>query len=270
VTRIAIVSNWTAPRCGIQSFGEDLAAALRYAGLFVREWDWSMPLWQIVEGMDHVIYNWHPGTSPAIDPPPEPCTVIAHEVPLYSDVVWPDWFRRSQTYVLVGERYEGYAVLRYPMLDYVSPCEPPERGFRLGTTGIRGDGVELLRAAADKAGWEFSCSPTDRFATRQEEIDRLAGCHAVALWYWATGRAQSLALPVVLAARRKTLCTLSTMLDEATVHRGVLRVRWTDDLDTIIASVGAAGYPDPRDETNTWSQAIGALRRFWRAHGIEL
>lgn len=250
---VNLVSNWDSPRCGIQGFGEDLAAALEYAGFQVDRRGWGAPL------LDHrTIYNWHHQTAPPIDPPEGPCTVIAHEVPLYPDVVWPDWFRRPGVQVLVGEPYQHYEVFRYPALDYVSPYRPQGETVILGTTGLRGDGVELLRRACQHAGWVFSCSPEKYFASRQEEIDRLAGCHVVALWYWATGRAQSLALPVALAARRPLLLSQSSMLARTTHPR----VPWTEQLDEIIAAAFQAPVPIAR--LWTWADAVCLLRQEWR------
>ena len=259
--RIAVVSNWQSERCGIQAFGEDLGSALVGAGFRV-----DGRLWTEASSQDYTIYNWHPHTADVWFVPEGPCTVIAHEVPPH--VEWPSWFIRPDVWVLVGEPYAEFTQLHYPILDYESPCYPVKGApFKVGITGLRGDGVDLIRQVCGKNQWEFSHSPTDRFASRQEEIDRLASCDVIALWYWATGRARSLALSVALAARRPLLLSQSTMLDTAKNHF-LPQLPWTDDLDTIAEYIKELPHNWEVYERGLhqqrWHRAIRFMRERWR------
>jgi hypothetical protein len=283
--RVLFVSNISAPRCGVASFGATWVDECQRRGLAVTAWDGHYPaiyehphLPANAAEFDVIHVNWHPVTlnhyAPEHFPPGVPLSLYLHDIPPWSTC--PLWERAQHRWA--AEPCAGCEELRYPAIADAERFEANVAELAanrlLGWTGVRGDGLEALRAWADAHGWTVSASPTEYFATQREEIHRLSQCTLNVLWYSASGRGKSLALMTAAAARRPILVNDSTMFDVLDRYPGAA-YRWATDgqpysLDTALARTTAViqdvrYHPDLLADGESWSKAVPRLRATWES-----
>lgn len=263
--KIAFVSNWRQVGCGVSNWGDDFAAALETAGHQVIYCGWHHQ-----PSCDVRLYNWDSGTLPKDQPITPGSTVFVHH-----------WYRGQP------EALDTAALVLTPMKDqatglnrhyfpYPVPatrCTQLLKPGTIGTTTIRGEGVDYLQAAAARRG--LVVCPPDRWRPTSQEVARLAGYEFLALWY-ADSPGRSLALATALAAQRPLLLsTGSQMFEYAYTYSGAEEIYWAPytrepeelvlSFDRIRADLKAGLALIPRQLAGwSWPVAIKVLEDLWR------
>lgn len=279
--RILVVSNVSAPSCGVSEYGRMCVEALRTAGHTVTEWDGHYPaiyekpyLPADAATYDWIHINWHPVTlnhyAPEHFPSGRPLSLFLHDLPPWSTC--PLWDRAQVRFA--AEDYPGTTLLRYPAvadIDLEAPARTSE--VIVGWTGIRGDGRSELLSVARRRGWVVNV-PIGWLGTR-DEIQRLRHSTVNVLWYTATDRGQSLALMTAAAARRPLLINQSEMFKTARVYPNEVYRAGVDPavpyLQQAIEAVldhiwkGDAKIPGRLVEEQSWARAVAWMEAAWKA-----
>lgn len=259
--RIGLVSNWGNPYCGVSQFGRNFATALIAANHEVVRLGWNEPA-----EVDHLLVNWDSGTLPVGDPLPLGCTVLIHHV--YRGQ--PEGLDNARLILSPMRHVLPRAVyFPYPVPTYRAPAilvEPKT----IGVTTLRKEGVDYLQTAAGRIGYRVY--PPDRWRETDEEIERLATCELLALWY-TDSPGRSLALATSLAAQRPILLSASQMFEYALGSDEVYSVPYTNQdmgflAETIqqigqAAQHGTAKIPERLAAEWSWPVAIATLETLW-------
>ena len=265
--KIALCSNWGAPACGVANFGRDFQRALEAAGHEVARVGWGdRPLGATL------LINWDSGTLPADQPVPEGSTVFVHHT--YRGI--PEGLAQARLILSplpkAGETGSApWEDFPYPTPAYRSAVAPVLDPVTIGVTTVRKEGVDWLEIAARRFGWTIAVP--DRWRDTEEEIDRLAACTALALWY-RDSPGRSLALQTALAAQRPLLLTACpTMFHDAWGSEEIVWAPETFEIPTIEAMLAAlvtgATGPSPAIPRRlaqrwTWPMAVGYLEALWQ------
>ncbi len=287
--RVLLVADLSAPRCGIRNFADQLATALcRQSGLDVGIWDGAyervyarreagqpayLPEW--AASADVILVNWHPIAFNHYTPDHFPdgplLSAYLHDVPPWSSCPFQDRIDVCVTAEPFGDSLE----LPYPIPDWVR-IEDVERTpqFSVGTTGIRGDGVALIRAVCEDRGWDFRPSG-ETWLPLEAEIRRLAASTVNVLWY-EEKRGKSGATSMALASGRPLILSDSPMfshLDGWGFLDGVFRpyrdIRTLPQLLDVAHDLWRLGHLESFStrrirEIRRWDAAAAALIGVWR------
>ncbi len=214
--RVLLVTNLSAPRCGIQNFGVQTATALRRAGAEVTEWDgtyqaiYEKPyLPDDAASYDVIHFNWHPVTINHYTPDHFPAgpilSVYLNDLPPWSSC--PVFDRAAVRFS--AEDHPGCLTLPYPIADWVT--DPPDSAevFTVGWSGVRGDGAKEIAHACKELGYQTN-APDGVWRSFEEEVRRLARSSVNVCWYHEE-RGISGGASQVAAARRPMILNGSPM-----------------------------------------------------------
>lgn len=264
--KIALISNWQTRECGVANFGRDWAAALERAGYEVVRLHYGDKVTS--SGATFALYNWHPATTPkVVTPPSRPYGVYLHDIPPHSTCSLVD----NAVAVWAAEPAEGTTCIRYPIYDGPLTLPPPASPITIGWTGLRGDGRDGIQRLCERRGWQFNGST--RWLDTPEEIQRLAASTLIVLWYFASGRGQSLALSTACATGRPILINDSLMFGMARDYPQEFHRAGHDPgvpfLEQAIEAVLSRVYterakvPQQVLTTHSWAAAIRQMEAAW-------
>lgn len=226
--KILLLSNFSAGRCGIKNFGNQLSTALRLAGCEVTDWDIeyshmyaliqeAKPAWLPADVLtyDVVLFNWHPITTNTFGPghffwPKGTKPLVA--IYLNDIPPWSGCPAHDRADVLISaEPSPGCVVIPYPLCDWIPLADfpPPSPEFTVGWSGVRGDGAVVVREACERLGLGMN-APHEGWTTYEEEILRLARSTVNVCWYHE-GRGISGGASQVASARRPLILNGSPM-----------------------------------------------------------
>jgi hypothetical protein len=260
---IGLVSNWDQQACGVANFGRDWKWALERAGHAVATRLWDEPIYPEDELL---LYNWHPFIWNPLTPPMRPYGVYMHDIPPWSECPLKD----QALVVWTSEPCPGCVEIPYPVYDgpWTRPVAPGR--ITIGWTGIRGDGAASIREACDRLGLRYDGSVG--WLDTPEEVARLAGSTLIVLWYYASGRGQSLALSASAAAGVPILVNQSKMFRMAHFHdSGVLRAGWElavphlePAIEGALDLIAKRRCPIPNLKARYgWTQAVARMEETW-------
>lgn len=243
------------------NWGRDLRHALHRAGHDVFQARWNDPTLVVCE---KVIVNWDSGTLPMDMPTPPGAVVFVHHT--YRGI--PNLDRPKAVLSPVRGAGEGWTYFPYPV-----PEVAGERAFQsrtVGCTTLRREGLDYLQQAAERTGW--TVHPPDQWRDTPQEVDRLAGYAALALWY-TDSPGRSLALATAIAAQRPLILSYpSRMFEYAEGSEEIYWVRYSNqDLSELEATfrqvdadleAGTAKIPRGLLAWD-WSRAIRTLEGLW-------
>lgn len=281
--KVLFVTNHSAPRCGIQMFGNNMANALRAGGVEVEVWDGCyqsiyekpyLPYDRLAAGeFDLIHFNWHPIAINHYGadhfPKDIPLSVYVNDSPRWT---WcPVWDRADVKFM--PEPWEGTVLLPYPCLDYAPQVEPLYNS--IGWTGVRGDGKEDVIALCNLwgGGWVPNLPDPDRWLSAEEEIERLAKSTFNMLIYQA-GRGISGAVMNCISALRPVVLNDSPMFAHLRTEKLIEdEFYWTFNYgrDTVAAAVqvmvdmqrGCAKLPINSKARFGWSKAVETIKEEW-------
>jgi hypothetical protein len=178
--KILLVTNLSAPRCGIQNFGVQTATALRCAGAEVTEWDgcysaiYEKPyLPEDADTYDVIHFNWHPVTINHFGPSHFPVgpllSVYLNDLPPWSSCPVFDHAKVRFS----AEDHPGCLTLPYPIADWIDDLPPAPDVFTVGWSGVRGDGAELLQTVCAELGYATN-APDGVWRSFEDEVRRQA------------------------------------------------------------------------------------------------
>jgi hypothetical protein len=281
--RVLLVTNLSAPRCGIQNFGVQTAIALRNAGAQVTEWDgcyqaiYEKPyLPEDAITYDVIHLNWHPVTINHYCPDHFPrgplLSVYLNDLPPWSSC--PIFDRADVRFS--AEPHPRCITLPYPIADWIEDLPDPPDTFTVGWSGVRGDGAELLRDVCGDLG--VATNPPDGvWRSFDDEVRRQAQSTVNVLWYHEQ-RGISGGASQAAAARRAVLLNNSRMfahfwpyekelylyrepcnLDPASHLKFMLEEIWTADQN------GTIRTPYSMLTELGWSTAAARMLDVWQA-----
>lgn len=224
--KILVVGNFSDVKCGFQNFSMQTVRALLNAGHDVCPYD----------GTYSVVYarQQDPLTSPYAFLPPgawdmDVIHTVWHPATLnhYNGADWEGLRRNQRRPILsvwngcpaawcpftdlmdvrwgVLGREEGHRQIWYPIPDWVEGLPEPDKEFTVGYSGVRGDGLPLLKEVCEQQGWKTNFSEPGVWLSQEEEIRRLARSTVNVCWYSAEHDDRSGSAMVCLASKRPLL-----------------------------------------------------------------
>lgn len=277
--RVLHVSNHSAPRCGVQFFGQQCSAALRAEGVDVVDWDGYYPAVHAREeqrqpsylpddlfSYDVIHFNWQPGTLghylPDMLPPGLPYSVFLHDLPPWSTCLILDRMRT----VFALEDFPGAVEIPPPAPDY-RPAVQRAPEVTIGRSNIRDAGREELAAICARHGWVLNdVSPT--WLTEAEEVDRLARSWVNVVWYTENRSRGSAAMMCAAAGRPLLLNEESTRFGHLRrfpeLYFRPLHALETALLDLVSAvSADVAQHPTAVADAHSWRCAARTMITAW-------
>ncbi len=296
--RILFVSH-TRERCGIAEYGRLHVQALRANQVDVVEWAADYPIYlpPDAEEYDVIHLNWHPVTINHILPehlPKRPkISCFFHEsAPVWEThgypVLWEGVEFRWTSEPMVGGTY-----FQVPCPD-VDIEDPPTEAFNLGpalgevilgTSGIRGEGLDRIIPACERRGWSHRGSNSKVWLPMPEEVKRLSSCTINIAHYHSGYTGQSMAVMTLVAARRPVLINSNRMLRtikmfshpipdpyriDGTIPAQVYCIEDVEEgIDTILEdmSEGVARRPTWLAHIYRWSFRVRLMIERWEGRG---
>lgn len=292
--RVLLVGDFTRQPCGIRNFLDQTFAALRrHPDVEVSIWDGHYPtvyarreagepayLPADAAGYDVIHVNWHPIAfntyTPAHFPAPRLVTsggytktfwrpilsVYLHDIPPWSGCPFHD--RADVRFA--AEPSPDCIELPYPCADWID-LPPVDRGFIVGCSTVRGDGVSTVRQLCAREGWEFRVpDPASGWLTYAEDVQRLARNTVNVLWY-GEARGKSGGVSQAISARRPVVCSGSQMFSHVWDYRD--EIYFSNDLEEALWQVhaeweqGTLRRPLRAAVEMSWSRATAAMVAAW-------
>jgi hypothetical protein len=195
--KVLVVGNFSDQRCGFQNFSVQTVTALQRTGAEVAQFDGTYPA---------VYKRREAGEDPFF--PPEVSRydvvhIIWHAATMnhYSGATWPphtllSWwdggptdascpFEAAMHVKWSSYPRNGYYALGYPVPDWTDSIRPlplADPDFTVGSSSVRGDGVEQIRAICLARGWATNFSDGGWLSV-EDEIRRLARSSVNVCWY---------------------------------------------------------------------------------------
>lgn len=284
--KILIIGNLTDVRCGFMNFTNQTIIALEraghevwgfdgtYAEVYARQQrgvpDSFLPEHAAEFDVIHVI--WHPAT-------------LNH----YSGAVWPAgpvlsvwngcpacWcpFTAAMDIrwgVLGKEGPEPHQQIFYPIPDWVDPTRLSHRQeqFIVGYSGVRGDGLEALKAVCQQHHWATNFSTPDTWYSIEDEILRLSESSVNVGWYGAEHDDRSGSAMMCLASRRPFLCNQVRMFHHVLPYAPAEIYTGEDLSETLLLAQADWRHSRMRMpriilEDFSWTRACRVLEEGWR------
>ena len=162
----------------------------------------------------------------------------------------------------------------YPVYDgpWTPAPVPPALPPTIGWTGLRGDGISTIAKLCAHRGWHLNAS-TAEWRMTPDEITRLSASTLIVLWYFASGRGQSLALATACATRRPVLINDSRMFRAAWSYGDQIYRAGLDPappllepaIDAVLDAVykQRAKVPSTIVDERSWARAIATMEATW-------
>lgn len=201
IKSVLVIGNFSDTKCGFRVFSDATVTALANAGLTVGKFDGTYSevyrrreqsigrssfFPDDITAYDVVHIIWHPAT-------------MNHYAGAEAD--WPSGVVKSQwngcpaascpfadrmdvRWGVLG-REKDHRQLWYPVPDWIPPhtLPPSSPEFTVGFSGVREDGLGLIKAVCAEHGWTMNLSTPGVWLTLEEEIARLARSSVNAVWY---------------------------------------------------------------------------------------
>lgn len=307
--KILVVGDFTAQPCGIRNFADQTFRALSNdSRLEVHTWDGHYPelyrrreagepcyLPRDAESYDVIHVNWHPIAFNTYGPGHFPLARRVHEFldgsdgetfrqtgahrrPILSVYLHdiPPWsgcpFHDRADVRFAAEPSPGCVELPYPVADWIE-LPPPDLGFSVGCSTLRGDGVWKVKEICDARGWDLRLPDRSKgWLTFEEEVQRIARNTVNVLWYFE-GRGKSGGLSQAVSAKRPVICSDSSMFSHfhdceeiwfpfeaaPTLEKmlDALHFAWENGTLDTYRPINAA-------ETHSWSRAVDRMVAVWQ------
>lgn len=289
--RVLHLSNHSRPRCGIRNFGDQLSHALRLAGCVVTDWDIEYshmyaliqrgePAYLPLDVLDYdvVHYNWHPITTNTFHAGHFPwdratgplLSVYLHDIPPFSGCPFHD---RADVRI-TAEPSPGCHEVPYPIADWLTDLPQPDPAqFVVGVAGVRGDGIDEVRAVCAAHHWPVLEPNRTQWLPFDDAVRHQARATVNVQWYHE-GRGKSGGACQAVASRRPVLLNDSEMFSH--LH-GYQDLYWGDGRtpleDTLLGLHGLwrgrlLRSPDRVIRERGWlSWGVPELLRVWKEAG---
>ncbi len=201
---VLVIGNFSVAPCGIRNFADMTVAGLdHHPDLQVDAWDatydgiyarreagrptylpenWHLydvihlnwhPIALNTYGVDH--FPWPKGTGPLV-------SVYLNDIPPWTGCPFID---RAEAVIAAEPTPVATHVMVYPIPDWLPRTHPPTPEFRVGCSGVRGDGFAQLRGACAHRGWTLDerVATAGDWTTPEEEIARMTRNTVNVGWY---------------------------------------------------------------------------------------
>lgn len=281
--KILVIGNFSDVNCGFMNFSNQTVLALDEAGHTVAMFDgtYSQVYARHQRGVDgflpptaadfdviHVI--WHPATLNHYSGakwPAGPVLSVWNGCPAawcpFTDAMDIRWG-------VLGREPEHHQIF-YPIPDWSEPLRYLETlWFTVGYSGVRGDGLEALKAVCEKNDWAMNFSKKGKWYSIEDEINRLAASTVNVGWYGAEHDDRSGSAMMCLASHRPFLCNFVPMFAHVIPYAEQQEIYCGVDLEESLQAVrtdwvnGRLRYPKQILQDYSWSRACHILEAGWQ------
>lgn len=280
--KILVIGNFSDVNCGFMNLSNQFMTALPRAGHDVTQFDgtYSQVYARHQQGIDgflpsdaasyeviHVI--WHPATLNHYSGakwPAGPVLSVWNGCP----ACWCPFTDAMDIRWGVLGREPAHHQIFYPIPDWVDSDIETSPEFVVGYSGVRGDGLEELRAVCEKNGWLTNFSEKGKWFSLEDEIARLRWSTVNVGWYGAEHDDRSGSAMMCLASHRPFLCNRVPMFTHVLPYVEKGEIYTGEDLEESLQAVrrdwvnGQLRYPKQILQDYSWSRACHILEAGWQ------